>query len=95
MLTNLHWDTLKQYRTQAKLLQNHLNIPADNILTHHIQYKVTMSTIEYKHTNCLFFLSTIQLWNSLPSDIALSPDIEPFKHRLEKILLNQFFLTEL
>ena len=99
MLTNLHWDTLKQRRTQTKLItlynivNNILNIPADNILSHttppypirshHIHhFNVPMAKIQaYKLS---FFPSTIQLWNALPSDTALSPDLESFKDRLEQ-----------
>jgi len=51
--------------------------------SHHIHhFNVPLARVQaYKLS---FFPSTIELWNALPSDIALSPGLESFKDRLEQ-----------
>jgi len=103
MLQDLHWATLKQRRTQAKLItlykivHNILYVPTNNILiqttpsypirNHHTHHFVVPSARLESYKQS-FFPSTIVLWNSLSPNIVLAPDIDSFKDTLEQSLLN-------
>jgi len=94
MLNQLNWPTLQHRRNQAKLhmfykiINDLISVPHDHLSQtstttrghskRYIQLAATSNT--YLHS---FFPSTIRLWNSLPEEIALSPNFDCFKLLLD------------
>ena len=98
MLDHLEWDTLETRRTRNQLtmlykISNDLvDIPADMFLTlapsvtrstHPRNYLMPSTTTSY-HRNS-FFPKTIAVWNRLPAETAMSPDLVSFKRGLESL----------
>ena len=98
MLNQLNWPTLQHRRNQAKLhmfykiINNLISVPYDHLSQtstttrgHSMRYiQLAARTNTYLHS---FFPSTIRLWNSLPEEIALSPNFDRFKLLLDTYLL--------
>ncbi|KAH3820977.1 hypothetical protein DPMN_122730 [Dreissena polymorpha] len=62
----------------------HLVSPAITYTRGHcLKYMVPPSRL--KLNMCSFFLSTIRLWNSLPSTVVAATTIENFKSRLQSV----------
>ena len=90
MLNQLNWPTLQHKRNQAKLymfykiINNRISVPHDHLSQtstttrgHSMRYiQLAARTNTYLQS---FFPSTIRLWNSLPEEIALSPNFDHFK----------------
>ena len=89
--------TLQHRRNQAKLhmfykiINNLISVPHDHLSQtsrttrgHSMRYiQLAVRTNTYLHS---FFPSTIRLWNSLPKEIALSPNFDRFKLLLDTYL---------
>ena len=92
LLEQLNWPTLKERRAKTKttLLYKALNNLVD-IPTQHLRLTQTQTRqqqnfyIPFAHTNAYrhsFFMDTIRLWNTLPSNIKSAPSLPIFKEAL-------------
>ena len=92
MLSNLGWQSLENRRTNTHLAMfyNFVNglvaIPLPLYFEHPEVYTRQMHSFSYRqiHTSVCyykysFFTMPIVLWNKLPADLILVPDLAPFK----------------
>ena len=97
MLNNLHWPTLESRRQHAKLtmlykiLNNKIAVPHDYIIrtvlaTHGHDFRfIQLASRTNTYLICMnsFFPSTVRLWNTLPSYVIDSTDLDNFKTNLD------------
>ena len=101
MMQQLGWSTLEERRKQARavtmyrIVHGQIAIPAPVYLTPSMQstrgrgsrFCIPAGCVDtFRHS---FFPVTIRIWNSLPSDVVMSPSLEVFKSRLAGAMVMQ------
>lgn len=85
MLEHLRWPTLQQRRNLAsvtmlyKIQHQLVSIPVNTYLIPSKEHKFIQPFSPTNYHLYSFFPRTIRLWNSLPYQVACSPDLEAFK----------------
>ena len=94
MITNLNWQTLKQRRSQAKvimfycIIHNLVEVPVDHLCPaavslrgHTSKYHLPYARIAvYQHS---YYPSAIRLWNSLDPSALQAPTLDVFKTHIQ------------
>lgn len=94
MLQQLNWPSLQQRRQFSALtmlykIKNHLvNVNCQTYLIPSRDHKFQLPYSPTNYHSSSFFPRTIRMWNSLPSIVALSPDLTSFKSGLQPIIYN-------
>ena len=98
MLSNLGWRSLENRRTDTrittfyKIVYGLVAIPLPSYFEHPEVYTRNMHSLIYSqiHTSVCrykysFFPASIVLWNKLPADLVLVPDLDSFKTGVSEI----------
>ena len=98
MLSNLGWRSLENRHTDTRLAMFYkifyglVAIPLPSYFEHPEVYTRHMHSLSYRqiHTSVCyykysFFTVSIVLWNKLPADLFLVPDLDSFKTGVSKI----------